>query len=89
MKTSLMTLLFVLVSLTFLSCNATKSKNLTTSTQQQATPKFPSVKRPANNTVVCHNCRATFKLSRATQKQGNGHTYIACPHCQHDYLKRN
>ena len=89
MKISLITLL-ALLSLIFLGCNSTKSKGLDSGAHQQATNTtrgFPSVKRPANN-VNCRNCRATFKLSMSTQKQSNGHSYIACPVCKHDYLKK-
>ena len=82
--------LTLLLSLTFLACNSTKSKSLDNAAHQQAsnrTSGFPTVKRPANN-VNCRNCYATFKLSMATQKQSNGHSYIACPVCNKDYLKK-
>ncbi len=91
MTTTQLTLLStLLLSLSFASCNSTKSKNLNSDAHQQATnttPKFPSVKRPDKN-VSCRNCYATFKLSMATQKQGQGHSYIACPICHKDYLKK-
>ena len=44
--------------------------------------------RSAEN-VVCHNCRATFKLAHAAHKSTHGHNYIECPVCHHDYLKKS
>lgn len=88
MKTSLITLLALLISLTLLGCNSTKPKGLDADSHQQATRSFPTIKRPAND-VNCRNCYATFKLSSATQKQTHGHSYIACPICNHDYLKKS
>ena len=89
MKISLFTLLALLFSLTVLGCNSAKSKSLNTDAHQQAnnTRSFPTAKRP-NSEVSCRNCYATFKLSRATQKQAHGHSYTACPVCHHDYLKK-
>jgi hypothetical protein len=91
MKISLTVLLTLLVSLTFLGCNANTSKGLDSEAHQQAstttTRGFPAVRRPAND-VNCRNCYATFKLSRATQKQSHGHSYVACPVCNKDYLKK-
>ena len=91
MKLTQLTLLSaLLVSLTFTSCNSTKSKGLDSNAHQQATNTtrgFPSVKRPPND-VNCRNCYATFKLSMATQKQSHGHSYTACPVCHKDYLKK-
>jgi len=87
MKTLFRTLL---ISLIFLGCSSTKNKTPDTNTQQQATNTtrgFPAIKRPGND-VNCRNCYATFKLSQATQKQGHGHSYIACPICNKDYLKK-
>jgi len=88
MKISLLTLL---LSLTFLGCNANTAKSINSEAHQQAsnqTGKFPTVKRPANN-VNCRNCYATFKLSMATKKQSHGHNYIACPVCNKNYLKKS
>ena len=88
--TSLTLLSALLLSLTFTACSPSKPKGLDTNAHQQATNTtrgFPAVIRPAND-VNCRNCYATFKLSRATQKQSHGHSYIACPVCNKDYLKK-
>jgi Zn finger protein HypA/HybF involved in hydrogenase expression len=89
MKISLFTLLSILLSLTFLGCNASPSKSIDANAHQQAnvTRSLPSIKRPSND-VNCRNCYATFKLSNASQKNSNGHTYTECPVCHKDYLKK-
>ena len=92
MKLINLTLLTSLVlTLTFTACTSSKSKDLPTDAHQQATtsaPKFPVIVKRPNNDVTCLNCYATFKLSMATQKQANGHSYAECPICHHDYLKK-
>jgi len=92
MKLTNLTLLTSLVlSLTFTACAPTKSQDLNTTSQPQATTstsKFPVIVKRPNDEVTCLNCYATFKLSMATQKQSNGHTYIECPICHHNYLKK-
>ena len=90
MKISLILVLTLLFSLTFLACNSTTSKGLDSGAHQQASTRtsgFPAVRRPAND-VNCRNCYATFKLSMATQKQSHGHSYMACPVCNKDYTKK-
>lgn len=91
MKTTSLTLLSaLLITLTFTSCNSSKPKSLNTDAHQQATnttSKFPSVKHPDKD-VQCQNCYVRFKLSKATQKQSAGHSYIACPVCHKNYLKK-
>ena len=80
----------LLLGLTFTACNSAKPKGLDNNSHQQATNTtrgFPTIKRPANN-VNCRNCYATFKLSRASQKQSKGHKYIECPVCHKDYLSK-
>jgi Zn finger protein HypA/HybF involved in hydrogenase expression len=38
--------------------------------------------------VVCHNCRATFKLSPTIQKMSmKGDAIVDCPVCHQNYLK--
>jgi len=81
----------LLITLSFTACTSGKFKSLDNNSHQQASTQtrgFPTVKRPRND-VVCHNCYATFKLSTATQKQSHGHSYIACPICHKDYLKKS
>lgn len=90
MKVTKITLLTaLLLSLTFTACTTTEKVNIETDAQQasNSTRKFPTIIRPDNN-VTCLNCYATFKLSMGIQKQSHGHSYIACPICHHNYLKK-
>jgi len=86
MKTAVTLFISLAISLTFVGCNSSKSKSISNSAHQQVnnTRAFP---RPANN-VVCHNCRSAFKISTQMHKQANGHNYIECPVCHHDYSKK-
>ena len=89
-KIALALVLTLLVSLNFTACTKTKSKTLTPNNTEETTrthSSFPVTRRNPDS-VVCLNCRATFKLSYATQKQSHGHTYIECPICHHNYLKK-
>ncbi|NEW61662.1 hypothetical protein GSY74_10230 [Sulfurovum sp. bin170] len=57
----------------------------------ESTPKgFDSARtiRTTNSSnVVCHNCRAKFKLSHRIQKLvGEGNAEVACPVCHKNYL---
>ena len=83
MLTTLLTSLLMLT--TFVACNANKIKNISNNAHQQAdnTRTFPRA-RAADN-VICHNCRATFKLSANMQKLSNGQSHVVCPVCHHDY----
>ena len=77
--------------LTLTACYSGKAKNLTTDAHQQAqssTRSFPQASRNPDE-VICVNCRAQFKLARAMHKTHDGHDYIACPVCHHDYLKKS
>jgi len=94
MKKINLLLLALLLSLTFTACTKTKEtpkttpKELTTEVATQNTGGFSNAKRP-NDNVVCTNCYATFKLSRASQKLSHGHSYIECPICHKDYKKKS
>ncbi|RUM69023.1 MAG: hypothetical protein DSZ07_05515 [Sulfurovum sp.] len=45
--------------------------------------------RVGSQTVVCHNCRAEFKLSQKIQKMSmKGDTVVNCPVCHHNYLEK-
>ena len=88
MKKSLLTLLFsFLLSSIFLGCNSSKPKVISNSAHQQVnnTRSFPR----AAGEVVCHNCRATFKIAANMHKQTHGHNYVECPVCHHDYSKKS
>jgi len=86
MKKILTTLLiYILMITTFVACNADKSKNISNNAHQQAnnTRSFPRAR--ATDNVICHNCRATFKLSANMQKFSNGVKDIKCPICHIKY----
>jgi len=45
--------------------------------------------RVGSQTVVCHNCRAEFKLSQKIQKMSmKGDAIVPCPVCHHNYLEK-
>lgn len=78
------------VSLLLIGCNNSKPKAIISNDAYQQvnnSNKFPQARRNPNE-VVCVNCRSKFKLSSAQHKQHNGHEYIECPICHHDYLKK-
>ena len=90
MKKTLSLLLLLQLSL-FTACNAEKSKVIDNAHQQARTQNFPQATTTSSrvsDNVVCHNCRATFKVASAMHKMKNGHDYIECPVCHHDYLKK-
>lgn len=46
--------------------------------------------RVGNQTVVCHNCQAQFKLSQKIQKISmKGDAIVECPICHHNYLEKS
>ena len=72
------------------SCNSEKAKSISNDAYQQAqstTRGFPQASRNSDE-VICVNCRAKFKASSGMHKIHDGHDYIACPVCHHDYLKK-
>ncbi len=84
-------LISTILLLLLVACNAEKTKNISTDAHQQAqatTRSFPQATRSPDE-VVCINCRAKFKLARAMHKMKDGHEYIECPICHHDYLKKS
>ncbi len=88
MKKLNLLLILGLFSLTFTACNSTQKVTKETTTQRTAqTRGFSNAKRPRDN-AICTNCRAVFKLSQAKQKTTNGHSYIECPVCHHNYLEK-
>ena len=79
--------MFLIILLLFTSCNSTKTKAISNDAIQQ-TNAFPHATRNPNE-VICINCRAKFKVTKAMHKVVNGHEYIECPVCHHDYLKKS
>lgn len=81
----------IMLLLLVTACNSEKAKNINNDAYQQAqetTRSFPQASRNPDE-VICVNCRAKFKLARAMHKTHDGHEYIVCPVCQHDYLKKS
>jgi len=78
--------LTLLPLLIFTACNADKTRNISNDAIQQANA-FPHASRSPDE-VICVNCHAKFKVSRAMHKMSNGKVYIICPICHHRYLKR-
>jgi hypothetical protein len=84
MKKVLSLLLLSALSLFILnSCTSDKST--------QVTPKgfenTRSIRTANSSTVICHNCRAKFKLSTRIQKLvGTGNAEVECPVCHRNYI---
>ena len=80
MKKTVSLLLLLQLSL-FTACNAEKAKVI---------KNFPQATNSSRSTniVVCRNCRAKFKISSGMHKMHDGHDYIECPVCHHNYLKK-
>jgi len=87
MKEILLTILLLQLPL-FTACNSTKPALNSDAHQEANTNSFPQSSRRSNENVICHNCRASFKISNAMKKQNGNQTYIECPICHHDYLKK-
>ncbi len=83
-------ILLPLLLLLFTACNSEKTKNISNDAFQQAhaTRSFPQASRNPDE-VICQNCHAKFKVSRAMHKMSNGKVYIICPICHHRYLKKS
>ena len=77
----------LLILLVFTACNANKTRHISNDAIQQANA-FPQASRNPNE-VICVNCHAKFKVSKAMHKMSNGKIYIICPICHHRYLKKN
>jgi len=80
-------LLLILQLSLFTACNSTQAK-LNNTHQEVSASNFPTPSSRSKDTVNCHNCRANFKISTAMHKQNGTSTYIECPVCHHDYLKK-
>ena len=81
MKKNLLFILLLQLPL-FTACNSTTTPSAPANDAHQEASR-----RSADN-VICHNCRASFKLSMAQKKQNGKESYIECPICHHNYLKK-
>ena len=86
MKENLLLILLLQLPL-FTACNSTKP-TLNNNAHQEASVSFPEASTRSKENVICQNCRANFKISMAMHKQNGQQTYIECPICHHDYLKK-
>jgi len=86
MKKTLLVILLLQLPL-FTACNSTKPA-LENNAHQEASVNFPASSTRSRENVICQNCRASFKVSNAMHKKDGKHTYIECPVCHHDYLKK-
>ena len=86
MKKILLTLTLLILLVFTAACNANKTRSISNDAIQQANA-FPQASRNPDE-VVCVNCHAKFKASSAKHKITNGHEYIECPVCHHNYLKK-
>jgi uncharacterized paraquat-inducible protein A len=85
MKNILSLLLITILTLSMLNSCASKKNT------EVATPKgftnTRTIRTVNSSTVVCHNCRAKFKLSYRIQKLvHNGNAEVRCPVCHKNYL---
>ena len=96
MKMTLIALLITTFSLImFTACTADKQVDPPVQVEDNSN-RFRTIN--ANNssddivgsqTVVCHNCRAEFKLSKRIQKMSmKGDAIVPCPVCHHNYLEK-
>jgi uncharacterized Zn-finger protein len=88
MKKTLSLLLITILTLSMLSIlsSCASQKNI-----EVATPKgytnTRTIRTSNSSNVVCHNCRAKFKLSHRIQKLvHNGNAEVRCPVCHKNYL---
>jgi len=96
MKTTLIALLVsTLALITFTACTAEKQQQNPVQVEDNSN-RFRTINannssnsRVGSQTVVCHNCRAQFKLSQKIQKMSlKGDAIVDCPVCHHNYLKK-
>ncbi|SFV64968.1 hypothetical protein MNB_SV-14-1528 [hydrothermal vent metagenome] len=91
-RTPIALLVSTLAIITFTACQAEKAK--TPVKNEGNSNRFRTINAINNDrvgeiTVVCHNCRAQFKLSQKMQKMAmKGNAIIECPVCHHNYLKK-
>jgi len=93
MKTTLRTLLIGIPTLILLSACASQSPEQTPVKVEDDSNRFRTITtqndRTGNQTVVCHNCRAKFKLSKKILNMSmKGNAVVPCPVCHHNYLKK-
>ena len=93
MKKTLFALLFTTLTLiTFTACAAEKEQPKIEGDNENRFRTINATNRTgrvAEQTVVCHNCTAKFKLSNKIHKMSmKGDAVVTCPVCHHNYLKK-
>ena len=90
MKTTLIALLLSLLALLITACSPEKQQ--VPVQVENDSNRFRTINannRVGSQTVICHNCRAEFKLSQQIQKMSmKGDAIVDCPVCHHNYLKK-
>jgi len=84
MKKAIIILLTTSLAISLFSGCATNEKKDKVVTPR-SNDRFRTIQENRNNqeiTVVCHNCRAQFKISRNAMKSG---AVVKCPICNHLY----
>jgi DNA-directed RNA polymerase subunit RPC12/RpoP len=96
MKTTLIALLLSILALLITACSPEKQQQIPVQVEDNSN-RFRTINannnsttnRVGSQTVVCHNCRAEFKLSQQIQKMSmKGDAIVDCPVCHHNYLKK-
>jgi len=81
--------MFTLLALMFLGCSAEKEKALIKNNNHEFRTTSVTRTQTGEREVVCHNCRAQFKLSQQMLKMSmKGDAIIPCPVCKHNYLHK-
>jgi len=81
--------MFAILALMFSGCSAEKEKTLIKNNNHEFRTTAVTQTRTGDREVVCHNCRAQFKLSQQMLKMSmKGDAIIPCPVCKHDYLHK-
>jgi DNA-directed RNA polymerase subunit RPC12/RpoP len=97
MKTTLLALLITTLAFIMFTACASEKQQQSPVQVEDSSNRFRTINannssnnsRVGSQTVVCHNCRAQFKLSSQIQKMSmKGDAIVDCPVCHHNYLKK-
>jgi len=84
--------LATILSLSIIGCQKEAVPNNVASSNQYENRQFGHVRQnddDIEDTVICQNCRAHFKLKRKWRKLAmKGNAQIECPVCHHNYLQK-
>ena len=92
MKSILGLALATILSLSIVGCKKETIPENVASSNQYQNRQFGQVRRnddDIEDTVICQNCRAHFKIKRKWRKLAmKGKAQILCPVCHHNYLQK-